>query len=520
MRKTSIVFFLALISGSTSLLGANWGKNLDKLITSSSAEEQEQLITKIVRAQPSWEEVYESLRSITFAEVATDSIYLHKTVTIDGVERSWLLYVPPTYDPARPTPLFVNLHGGISRLEPIPDSEAVEYMEDNFFRNLAERQGWLLFFPLGQAGAVWWDSVGMGNINNLVRTVKKDFNVDDDRVWMGGYSDGASGAFAYGMVNPTDYAAFLALSGHIGVGSLDGGLYTYAPNLTNTPTYAVTSFEDELYPSHRMRPTIQMALDAGGDVYYREQEGHHDFSYADEEADLIVSFLDRHPRDPFTPRLVWETADSVFGLCRWFAIDEVDTAADPAAWHVDYNATLTDERVTIGFNIAEHDGDGVLVGMVYEGTAADSMGLVEGNVIVGAEDFEIAAAGDIGAYKATKQRGDSLQLSVIRGDEELDLRGKFPDVAEYQVFDHDVPSARADVSFLANRIDVEGSRVDAFRLLVHPDMIRLERPLIVTYNGEEVYNQTVEPDIEFMLRSFLANRDRKLIYVAEVSIDL
>jgi hypothetical protein len=78
----------------------------------------------------------------------------------------------------------------------------------------------------------------------------------------------------------------------------------------------------------------------------------------------------------------------------------------------------------------------------------------------------------------------------------------------------------ARVSFSANRIDIEGSRVGGFRVFVHPDMIRLERPVVITYNGEEVFNQEVKPDIEFMLRNFLENRDRKLLYVAEIKVEI
>ncbi|MBN2381079.1 PDZ domain-containing protein [candidate division WOR-3 bacterium] len=504
----------------SSTSAADWQENLQKLLETNSASRQENLIEKIAQEAPGWKEVSDYLVGLEFREKETDTVLLRKTTCIDGDERSWILYIPPSYDPVKPTPLFVNLHGGVSSPEPIPDSSALERMEDNIFKKMAGENGWLMLFPFGQFGATWWDSVGMANINNLVRTVKREFNVDDDRVWMGGYSDGASGSFLYGMLDPRDYAAFLALSGHIGVGSLDGCLPTYAPNLANTPTYAVTSFADELYPSAKMRPTVKMAQDAGGDIYYREQEGRHEFAYAEDEAERLVNFLDRHPRDPFIPKITWETADPGFGKCRWFSIDEVEKEADAADWHVDYNATLVNDRVTIGFNVPEYEGEGVKVGKVFDGTAADSMGLEEDDVIIHAEDMEILGMDDLNAYKQTKVRGDSIHMTVIRANEEIKLHGKLPEPTEYKVFNHTDTSARANVTFFANRIDVEGSRVGAFTIYVHPDMIRLEHPLVITCNGKEVYNQKVEPDIRFMLNNFLGNRDRSLIYVAEVKIEL
>lgn len=511
----------ALILGFLTTLGAaQWEADLDRLLKTTSESEQGKLISKIVSARPSWEEVSDYLRNVQFPEAETGKIHLRKTTCSDGVERSWILYVPFSYDPVHPTPLFVNLHGGVSRPEPIPDSEALEFMKDNLFKNLAEENGWLLLFPFGQEGATWWDEVGMRNINNLVRTVKKEYNVDDDRVWLGGYSDGASAAFVNAMLNPTDYGAFIALSGHMGTGSLGGDLPTYAPNLYNTPIYAVTSFEDQLFPSAKMRATIEMAREAGGEIFYREQEGEHDFSYAEEELPKIVSFLLRHPRDPLPTRIAWEAAVPWFGTCRWFAIDRV-SALEPADWHVDYNVVLTDDRITIGFR---HDdtfpGPGIKVREIVEGTAAEQMGLAEGDVIIRSGKKRIGDMDDLIAYKATLERGDSIELTVQRDGQEIVLEGKLPLPTNYYLFKRERPSAMARVSFSANRIDIEGSRVGAFRVFVHPDMIRLERPVVITYNGEEVFNQKVEPDIEFMLRNFLENRDRKLLYVAEIKVEI
>ena len=55
---------------------------------------------------------------------------------------------------------------------------------------------------------------------------------------------------------------------------------------------------------------------------------------------------------------------------------------------------------------------------------------------------------------------------------------------------------------------------------VHPDMFRLEEEVVITVNGEEVFRETVEPDLGFMLEQFLENRDRKLLYVAKISVEL
>ena len=336
------------------------------------------LLGEILSDSPDWRQVVTRIESIPFPDMQK-GIVLRTAVCEDGVERPWVLFVPSTYEPTIPTPLLVILHGGVSRTNLIEDPES--WVEKNPFTKFADDNDWLALYPLGQEGATWWDEVGMGNIRNLIREVKTHYNVDDDRVWMGGFSDGASAAFLHAMVAPTDYAAFVALNGHLGVGSLDGNLMTYAPNFVNTPVYAVTTDRDRLYPSRKMRLLIDMARSAGADMLYREHEGEHEFSYADEELPLIARFLERHPRDPFPTEIVWETAEARFGQCRWFAIDRV-TTDPPAQWHIDYNVAFVDDRVVIGFFADDSfEGPGVKVGKIFEGTAAEDCRLEEGDII-------------------------------------------------------------------------------------------------------------------------------------------
>jgi hypothetical protein len=381
--------------------------------------------------------------------------------------------------------------------------------------------GWIALFPFGQAGATWWDEVGMENIRTLVRTAKRELNVDDDRVWMAGFSDGASAGFAHAMLAPSDYAAFVALNGHMGVASLDGDLPTYAPNMAATPIFATTTFDDGLYPSHKMGPSIEMARKAGADIHYREFPGEHDFDDVAEELPAIARFLERHARDPFPSWIVWEAGATDFGDCRWISIDRI-TTEEPAQWHRDYNYSLVDDRVTIGFQPDyDFEGGGILVGVLSDGDyPARSIGLVAGDIIVKADDARVDSLPDLNVWKRTVERGDPFEMTVLRDGERVVLRGSLPEPAGHFIFKRSVPSAVVRASCSANRIEVETSRVGSFKILVHPDMVVLDRSLVIEVNGEVVYDDIVRPDLEFMLQNYLDNRDRRLMYVAEVVVDL
>jgi hypothetical protein len=348
--------------------------------------------------------------------------------------------------------------------------------------------------------------------------VKRERNVDDDRVWMAGFSDGGSAAFSYAMVAPTDYGAFLALNGHMGVASRFGKLETFAPNLANTPVYVMTSDDDALYATEKMRPGIEMAIAAGARILYRRFFGAHDMRHVQRELENLGDYLERHPRDPFPGRIVWETGDTErFGLCRWFRIDEISDA--PAApWHGDMNALVAEDRVAIGFYHEAFEGEGVKVKTLVPDAFAAKVGMAPGDVLVRMNGAPVRGIEDLNVAKAQVKRGDKVDLVVLRDGAEVALSGNLPPIEHYWVFRRERRSALARVTFSANRVEVEASRVGAFRILVHPSMVNVSLPLTVSVNGRQVFENPVEPDAGFLIRNFLENRDRKLLYVAEVRI--
>jgi len=394
-------------------------------------------------------------------------------------------------------------------------------LDQHEFQELAEQMGWFMIYPMGQFGATWWDSVGMANIKSLVRAVKSEFNISNDMVYMGGFSDGASASFLHAMVDPTDYAAFLALNGHMGVGSEDGGIHTYAPNMYNTPIYTVTTYDDGLYPSKKICATIDMAISAGADIFYRELEGHHEFSYAETELPLIKRFLENHPRDPFPKKIAWETAERKFGRCRWLAIDRIASGL-AEDWHVDHNVAMVDDRVSIGFVPGDNEGvDGVHVGRVIENDClANRCGLLTGDIIIKAGTMPIRNLDDLSEFKVGLKRGDEVAMTVKRREDQIILKGSIPEPENYLLFERNKPSAIAKADYASNRFYIKTSAVGVLRILIHPAMVNLNQDVIIKINNEVVYNNIVSPDINFMLRNFLANRDNSLLYLAEIKIVL
>lgn len=503
---------------------ASWETDLTALIRADHPDTMDLLMRRILAAGPSWGEVSSRLRAIPFdAPALRGGFVADSAKCIDGAVRPYLVYIPSAYDPAEPAPLLVYLHGGVGRTEMISPEDYLENLSsDSDFVKLAESRGWLMLFPLGQAGATWWDRVGMANIRTQIREVKRRYNTDDDRVWMTGFSDGASGSYGFAMLSPDDFAAFVPLCGHPGVAGLAGELETFAPNLSNTPVYAVNTDGDALYPSAEMARIVEMAAAAGADIAFREYRGFtHTPDFLPFDIPNIARFLEGRPRDPFRPRLHWETADPEFGSCRWFSTVGIHPC-DAADWHKDHNMILVDKRITFGFMMDNaFEGPGVRVDRLVDGdTPVRRAGLEAGDVILACNDYPTPDARRLDDFKTTVKRGDPFSMLVDRNGSRLEISGSFPPPQNRFLFPRRAPSAAARVQAVGNRVLVQGSRLSSFSVRVHPGMFQIDHPIIIEADGATVFDSVVQPDIEYMLRNFLENRDRRLIHVAEIRVEL
>jgi enterochelin esterase-like enzyme len=517
--KNAGIFLLAicLIITTTPLSHAGWLADLDSLVRTDNKAAQDSLVNAIVAAKPNWQDVSSYIKHTGFPAMEKGKAILRQATCIDGVQRPWVVYVPSSYSPAKSTPLLIILHGAVSR--PNIRDNPLKYSEDYPFTALGEKQGWLVLYPYGQAGATWWDKVGIANVMNQIRLTKRLYNVDDDKVWLGGFSDGGSAAYLLGMIAPSNFAAFLALNGDLGIGGRAGNIASYAANLSSSNIYAINTTEDDHFPAVQVRKEIQFARKAGAQIFYKEYPGPHDFVYQDKEMPLFANYLERHARDPLAPQLSWETADPDWGQCRWIAIDSL-TESTPSAWHKDINLTMIDSSIVLGFQPdTSFKGNGVQVGrMVGGGNLAMMLRLQPGDIITKIGNQIVTNNAAFEKAKACIKRGQDITMLVIRNGSELPLACHVPEPSSYELFAHNRLSGKVNVSFAANRIDIESSRVGKLRVLIHPDMIRIDQPLTIRLNGKTVYNKIVKPDLEFLLRNFLENRDRKLLYVAEVGV--
>ncbi|MCK5115469.1 MAG: hypothetical protein KAR44_02645 [Candidatus Aegiribacteria sp.] len=459
-----------------------------------------------------------------FESSLTESDYINETLLLDSilypdsVERHFYYVIPPDCDPEEPSPLFVWLHGGVST-EDLRTMEPEILTEWYLIPRLLE-EGYFIAFPCGQLDATWWDPVGEEGILRIVRWMKMNFNVDDSRVFVGGFSDGASGSFSLMMCSPSCFAGYLAFSGHIGVAAIDGERATYLPSLSNRPGIASHSDEDGLYPTGKMAPTVALAESAGAVIEYHTFQGfEHDPSYLPQLEDRIFEFLSETERERFPRSITWEAGEP--SGCDWLMVDSI------IPWpligsDIDYNTLLVSDRLRFGFYADwDYEGDGVFVAGVVDGDVpAARLGLGENDVIIGFEGEDITSLDEIGILQEEMLPGDSFSIAILRNSEVLPLRDMFNPAEYYWLLPRSGPSVRIEADYSQNRFDITVNRFCMLRLLLHPEMVDFSSEIVVTCNGYEIFRGPVEEDGNYAMGNLMETLDLERCYTAELELNL
>ncbi|TGE20216.1 hypothetical protein [Hymenobacter elongatus] len=130
---------------------------------------------------------------------------------VDTVRVPYLVYVPTTYQPARPTALLVYLHGGIMSTTQFQAADPGVAQEPIFAAAAAHNT--LVLYPFGRNSFGWLNQrAALDNVRTMIKQVQQRYHIDSRRVYLGGMSNGGTAAFWYACQSPAGFAGFFAIS--------------------------------------------------------------------------------------------------------------------------------------------------------------------------------------------------------------------------------------------------------------------------------------------------------------------
>jgi hypothetical protein len=172
------------------------------------------------------------------------------------------------------------------------------------------------------AAETWWSEESERLWAALVDEVLASLNVDPNRVFVAGFSNGGTGAFRFATLFPDRLAAAVSLEG--------GGIFVHEgkpplpAGVAGLPLLFVHGDRDEvIYPSLSTDTVSALKRAApGAAVELRILPGRgHDVVLGRDDG-LTLDFLGRHRRDPFPRELAFETDDLRSARRYWIEVLE------------------------------------------------------------------------------------------------------------------------------------------------------------------------------------------------------
>ena len=226
-----------------------------------------------------------------------------------GAGVGYFLRIPASYQPDRPAPLLVYLSGG-----PGLALDGVNTAND-----AVAGTNYLVLYP--QAGDYWWKPEVAARLDVALRDTFREFNVDLDRVYIAGFSNGGTGALYMAEMWPQRFAAVVSL---MGAGQCMEEVKQMLPNLANLPILFVHGEKDpiiapecskttqeslgELRP--RAAPQLRMLPDREHDITLTSDDG------------LTLAYLKDKVRDALPKRLNARIPGTEFPRQYWLEVLE------------------------------------------------------------------------------------------------------------------------------------------------------------------------------------------------------
>jgi poly(3-hydroxybutyrate) depolymerase len=212
-----------------------------------------------------------------------------------GKEMEYALFVPSTYDKAKKAPLMVALHGLSSNPQQI--------LRYRGLTDLAEKHDYIVVAPMGYNARGWYGARVLGkpdpenlselsekDVLNVLDLVRKEYNVDPDRIYLMGHSMGGGGTWHLGIKYPDLWAGLAPIAPAVFRPATD------VEKIKHIPVILVQGDKDNLVPVAGARRWAEQMKKLGMTYEYIEVAGGDHGSVASQNLPKIFEFFDKHRR--------------------------------------------------------------------------------------------------------------------------------------------------------------------------------------------------------------------------------
>lgn len=262
----------------------------------------------------------------------------------DSASTSYLIHLPNHYNPTNKYPLLFFLHGAVRSNTLVDYQIAQENLGgwNRFYTKYADLNNVILVFPKGSKKYNWMTpDDGFFMIPDILKQIKRVIHVDDNKVFISGHSNGATGSFSYLMKQPTQFAGFYGFNSYPKV--FTGG--TFVENIKNRSFINFSTDKDYYYPPNANDDLVKLMNGIAADYKdYRYNGFPHWFPQFDESEpayQIVFKDLKNRKRNPFPKEISWEFDDNKYGNTDWLSDIKLDTLTSKANGHKELNFKIT-----------------------------------------------------------------------------------------------------------------------------------------------------------------------------------
>src|SRR5260221_484818 len=210
IRLASLAFAVIAAGSATGVAGAIQGQSsvdsaFQKFWDARSPAEAAKQVDALVKTGVTYDEALRRLKQGRTYGAQKTGVVMTTNKTEDKVEHYYAVNVPAGYDPAKRYQMRFQLHGGVM------GRSTNQPRNSGDIGNLAGATEQFYVLPYGWTEAPWWGEDQVLNMATIVDSLKRTYNIDENRVVVSGVSDGATGLYYIAMEDTTPFASFLPL---------------------------------------------------------------------------------------------------------------------------------------------------------------------------------------------------------------------------------------------------------------------------------------------------------------------
>jgi dienelactone hydrolase len=310
---------------------------------------------------------YQKIKHYNQYPTLTDQYLSLQVPLTDTLHTAFLVALPRKYNPAKAYAVLFFLHGAVNSntgyLDEVDKTDLGGW--NRYYTKYAAGDDVIMIYPHANRDYNWmYPDKGFFMIPAILKQVRQVIHVDDDKIFISGHSNGATGSFSYLMKQPSPFAGFYGFNTRPRVAT--GG--TYIRNILNRSFFNVSVDQDYYYPPAAHDSLTATMKRLGADYQDHRYNGFPhwfpQFDASEPAYELLFNDIAKRKRNPFHHSVYWECDDVQYGTCDWIKITGLDTAAKRADWQQNINFPIK-KWIVLDKNNNAHERDTLLNAFKY-----------------------------------------------------------------------------------------------------------------------------------------------------------